>query len=56
MPHCHEMKKGQIYGCKECGLKLQVIEECTSCGTDVGECKHETCEFACCDEPLTLMQ
>lgn len=56
MPHCHEMKKGQVYACEECGLKLQVVDECTSCGTAVDECKHETCEFTCCNEPLTLME
>ena len=56
MPHCHEMKKGQIYGCAECGLKLQVIEECTECITEEGECKHETCEFTCCDESMKLME
>ena len=56
MPHCHEMKKGQIYACGDCGLKLQVIEECTECVDAEGECAHEECEFTCCDTPMTLVE
>ncbi|UCF04212.1 MAG: hypothetical protein JSV33_09685 [bacterium] len=54
MPHCHEMKVGQVYACGECGIELQVVKECTECGTSEDECCHETCEFVCCDKPLVL--
>ncbi len=54
MGTCHEMTKGQIYVCEDCGLELQVVNECTSCGTSAEECKHTTCEFICCDKPLKL--
>ena len=32
MASCKEMKEGQIYECKECGLQLQVVNECKMCG------------------------
>jgi len=57
MPTCHEMKKGQIYVCEECGLKLQVIEECDECGTDAQECSCvEHCDFSCCGEEMALQE
>jgi hypothetical protein len=52
MPSCEEMKKGQIYECKECGLQLQVVEECSGTKTDCG-CP---CNFTCCEKELTLRQ
>jgi hypothetical protein len=56
MLSCHEMKKGQIYGCEECGLKLQVIQECDECGEDAAECGcEEHCTFSCCGEELRLL-
>jgi hypothetical protein len=54
MINCHEMKKGQIYVCEECGLELQVIQECKECGTPADSCKHEECRFVCCDNSLKL--
>lgn len=54
MLHCHEMKKGQIYACADCGLELQVIGECDSCTSPEGECAHEECKFVCCDKELVL--
>jgi hypothetical protein len=54
MVHCHEMKKGQVYMCKGCGLELEVVKECNECGSSEDECKHQACEFTCCDEPLRL--
>jgi len=54
MPVCSEMKKGDIYVCEECGLEIQIIRECTECGTADSECSDETCDFVCCNQPLEL--
>lgn len=56
MPNCHEMKQGQIYTCGDCGLELQVVNECKDCGTDAETCECGPCTFVCCDEPLQLKQ
>jgi len=57
MANCHEMKKGDVYVCEECGLQLQVIKECHEVGTAVEDCGcHEDdspCEFRCCGKELT---
>ncbi|MBD3180677.1 hypothetical protein GF312_00190 [Candidatus Poribacteria bacterium] len=55
--NCHEMKKGTVYVCEGCGLKLEVIEECKECGTSAAECEcHEEegneCTFSCCGKDL----
>jgi len=56
MPSCHEMRKGEIYVCEDCGLELQVIKECEDSGTPVEDCGCEPCsnvaEFSCCGKPL----
>ncbi len=54
MPSCEEMKKGQVYECKECGLQLQVVKECTTCTTSTS-CGCP-CTFSCCEKELTLKQ
>jgi hypothetical protein len=56
MLNCREMKKWQIYFCKDCGLELQVIEECKECGTDEKSCLLDVCKFVCCDEELALKE
>lgn len=48
MANCHEMTLGQVYSCIECGLQLEVVEEC---GTDTCGCAAP-CTFECCGEPL----
>jgi len=58
MPSCHEMRKGDIYTCEECGLELQVTKECKDAGTPVDECGcHEFdesgCTFSCCGKEMT---
>jgi hypothetical protein len=54
MSSWQEMKKGQVYECGECGLKLQVIQECTACDS------AWTCDCPCslshCQEEPTLKQ
>ena len=56
MPSCHEMKKGEVYVCKDCGLELQVIKECKDAGTSAkGCCSHskgDSCNLSCCGKDL----
>lgn len=57
MASCHEMKKGEIYTCPDCGLELQVVSECKDAGNDGacacgGEDEHEHCNISCCGKPL----
>ena len=51
MANCHEMKLGQVYSCIECGLQLEVVEECKECGTDTCG-RAAPCTIECCGEPL----
>jgi hypothetical protein len=58
MPGCHDMKKGEVYYCEECGLELKVMKECreASEGAETCGCHAESgtcCEITCCDKPLT---
>ena len=56
MANCHEMKAGEVYVCRECGIKLQVVKECKDVGTSAEECGcHATadpCTFSCCSKEL----
>jgi hypothetical protein len=56
MSNCHEMKKGQIYACKGCGLELEVVKKCKECGISTEECECEPCTFVCCGEELKLKE
>jgi hypothetical protein len=56
MLHCHDLKKGQIYTCEDCGLEIEVIQECDECMDEEGSCAHEECKFICCDKELTLKE
>ncbi len=56
MLHCHDLKKGQVYLCEDCGLELEVIQECEECTDEEGSCIHEECKFVCCDKELTLKE
>jgi hypothetical protein len=35
MPSCEDMKNGQIYMCKDCGLELQMVSECKTCSVSM---------------------
>ncbi len=57
MAGCHEMKKGEVYGCDDCGFEFKVTKECKdlakggkgcTCETEAGDC----CEMTCCGDPL----
>ncbi len=56
MSSCHEMKKGEIYVCGDCGMELQVISECMEVGTPEEECAchdaDDPCSIECCGKPL----
>jgi hypothetical protein len=53
MVTCNQMKKGEIYMCEECGLQIQVIEECDTSRISSYECASGTgCSFTCCGEGL----
>ena len=55
MPSCHDMELGQVYVCEECGLELEVVNECVECGEDEASCAcEEHCVFSCCGEELKL--
>jgi hypothetical protein len=58
MLSCSEMKKGQVYRCKECGLELQVVKECKDCGKPASDCgcqpKTSRCAFSCCGKDLAI--
>jgi predicted nucleic acid-binding Zn ribbon protein len=60
MPNCHEMKKGEVYVCEDCGLELQVVRECKDAGTPAEECGcHATadpCSMSCCGTELVKKQ
>jgi hypothetical protein len=46
---CSEMKLGQVYVCKDCGLELKVVRAC--------DCEGESCSCAdlkCCGEGMKL--
>lgn len=56
MPNCHEMKRGEIYVCEDCGLGLQVVKECKHAWVPAEKCGcHPTagpCTFNCCGKDL----
>lgn len=56
MASCHDMKKGDIFTCGECGIELQVIKECEDANLSAEECgchdEEDQCAFSCCGKPL----
>ena len=55
MAKCHDLKKGQVYGCEHCKLEMKVIREC-ECDDTPEACACLTqpgsCVFKCCDEEM----
>lgn len=52
MARCDEMREGEVYYCEQCGLEIEVIEECEH---EEGEEASEVCtidEFMCCGQPM----
>lgn len=52
MASCHEMKKGEVYLCEECGIELQVVAECKDAGNASCGTGGESCTFSCCGKEL----
>ena len=52
MTDCREMKLGEVYRCKECGLELEVVKECREAKLPPEHCKCTPCPLACCGEEL----
>jgi hypothetical protein len=52
MIHCHDMKVGEIYVCKDCGLELQVVKACRDAEAPEQSCSCTPCQFTCCGEEL----
>jgi hypothetical protein len=51
MVGCHDLKKGEVLQCPDCGIELKVIAVCEECDENSCGCEHE-CEFSCCGVPL----
>lgn len=49
MANCGEMKKGDLFVCKRCGLELQVSKPCI-CGSGSTSC---SVPLQCCGEDMT---
>lgn len=52
MARCDEMREGEIYCCEQCGLEIEIIEECDH---EDGDEADEVCsvdEFMCCGQPM----
>ncbi len=54
MPVCREMKKGDVYYCKDCGVEITITKECVDCGKPTSSCECGPCTFVCCDKELEL--
>lgn len=54
MVHCHDMKIGQIYVCRECGLELKVEKNCSADGKHPKGVSCVNCMHVCCDKDMVL--
>jgi len=54
MTRCDEMREGEVYCCEQCGLEIQVIEECSHDDDGDEVCRVEG--FVCCGEPMALKE
>ena len=57
--HCNDMKVGEVYACKNCGLELKVVKSCNHEGQDqcCDSCADESsdCSFTCCGAAMVKM-
>jgi hypothetical protein len=52
MTRCDQMRKGELYGCHECGFEFQVTKESRHTEGEVqGAC---ALDMTCCGDPLVL--
>jgi hypothetical protein len=56
MPECREMKKGDVYYCKDCGVEITVTKECVGCGKPSIACECGPCSFVCCNQEVQLKE
>ena len=49
MANCCEMKKGDLFVCKTCGLELQVAKPCTCKPDSADAC---SVPLSCCGKPM----
>jgi hypothetical protein len=49
---CHELKKGDVLVCEECGLEMKVTKSC-HCGDEEGGACTEG-GFTCCGGPMKV--
>lgn len=55
MVSCSDMKVGEVYTCKACGLELEVKKGCNCVDEHCHPVKEDTCcEFECCGQPMEL--
>ncbi len=52
MPHCHDMKLGEVYLCSDCGLELKVVKECKEASLPAESCSCTPCSFVCCGQDM----
>jgi hypothetical protein len=56
MSTCHDMIKGEIYVCEDCGIELQVVKECANIHKSSDDCgchpSGDPCTFSCCGKSL----
>lgn len=54
---CHDLKKGEVYVCDDCGIQLEVKKECSEHREHhEGECcdKAGQCILTCGDKELVI--
>jgi hypothetical protein len=49
---CHDLKKGQVLVCEECGLELKVKKACDCDEDETGACTEGG--FSCCGGPMKV--
>ena len=59
MVSCGDMKVGEVYVCKDCGLELEVKKSCgcpDDAACETGHDKGVCCDFECCGKPMVRKQ
>jgi hypothetical protein len=58
MTDCNEMKLGEVYTCKQCGLELEVVKECIEAKAwrPLEQCECTQCPVTCCGDELVKIE
>lgn len=53
MAKCHDLEKGKVYQCQNCGLEIEIKKSC-DCKEKNCKCLREDdhCSFKCCGQKL----